>query len=60
MGLCILGMCTEMHIEFTKCPLCLYSFKHTVSLQAAGSIMILSIIFKLGYMWMNIFMDWEF
>ena len=57
MGLCILGMRTGMHIEFMKCPLCLSSFKHTVSLQAAGSINILSAIFELGYTWMNVLLD---
>ena len=49
MGLCMLGMCTEMHVEFTKGPLCLSSFKHTVNLQVPGSIKILSAIFELGY-----------
>ena len=49
-----------MHIEFTKCPLCLSSFKHTLNLQVAASITILSIIFELGYIWMNVLMDQEF
>jgi hypothetical protein len=60
MGLCMLGVRTEMHIEFMKCLLRLSSFKHTVNLQVAGSMKILPAIFELGYIWLNVLMDWVF
>jgi hypothetical protein len=60
MDLCMLRMRTEMDMENMKCPICLSSFKHTVSLQVAGSIKILSAIFELGYIrtWIKKFQDW--